>query len=55
MPVPKKRTSKSKRNSRRAHHRLGLSHALTCKKCGEFVLPHRVCLRCGFYKGESVF
>ena len=25
-----------------------------CLKCGKPVLPHRVCLNCGYYKGVEV-
>ena len=25
-----------------------------CKKCGKSVLPHIVCLNCGYYKGVEV-
>jgi len=25
-----------------------------CPKCGNKVLPHRVCLNCGYYKGKLV-
>ncbi len=25
-----------------------------CQKCGKPVLPHKVCLSCGFYKGREV-
>jgi len=25
-----------------------------CPKCGKPVLPHRVCLSCGYYKGVEV-
>jgi len=27
---------------------------LKCKKCHEPVLPHTICLNCGFYNGREV-
>ena len=26
----------------------------SCKKCGEPVLPHRICSFCGFYNGKEM-
>ncbi len=54
MPVPKKRTSKSRRNKRRAHHFLVSPNLSSCSNCAEKIMPHRVCPYCGYYKGRSV-
>ncbi|MCF8037931.1 MAG: 50S ribosomal protein L32 [Desulfohalobiaceae bacterium] len=53
MAVPKKKTSKSKRNMRRSHHRVPTPTVITCK-CGEPSLPHRACSSCGKYRGRQV-
>lgn len=52
MPVPKKRTSHSKRNMRRSHDALTPKFAVRCSKCGEYKLRHRVCPSCGTYRGK---
>ena len=54
MPVPKKRTSRSRRDLRRAHDFLVRTYAVVCPKCGEPVLRHRVCLACGEYRGKQI-
>lgn len=54
MAVPKKKTSKAKKNMRRSHHALTGSAMVTCKACGEPKRPHRVCTHCGAYKGKQV-
>ncbi|MCB0307936.1 MAG: 50S ribosomal protein L32 [Bdellovibrionales bacterium] len=55
MPVPKKKTSKSRRDRRRAHDKLAFPHATrTCPQCGEPSAMHRVCASCGFYQGKEV-
>jgi len=54
MAVPKKKTSKSKRNMRRSHDSLRVSTISTCLNCNEPVLPHHVCLECGYYRGKKV-
>lgn len=54
MAVPKKKTSKSRRNMRRSHHALQpVSHA-ECPNCGELKRPHHVCAACGHYDGREV-
>lgn len=50
MPVPKRRTSKTKKGMRRSHHALTPPNLIECPQCGEKVRPHRVCLKCGYYK-----
>ena len=54
MAVPKKKTSKSKRNMRRSHHALTGVKSAECGNCGERKLPHHVCDSCGEYKGRQV-
>lgn len=52
--VPKKKTSKSRTGSRRAHQALKHRILSLCAKCKQPVLAHRVCLNCGYYKGAEV-
>ncbi|PLX79842.1 MAG: 50S ribosomal protein L32 [Desulfuromonas sp.] len=54
MAVPKKKTSKSKRDMRRSHDSLNVPGISTCPQCKEPKLPHRVCPSCGSYKGKDV-
>ncbi|MCA1906975.1 MAG: 50S ribosomal protein L32 [Magnetospirillum sp.] len=54
MAVPKKKTSKSRRNMRRAHHALPSASVVECANCGEVKLPHHVCGSCGHYDGREV-
>ena len=54
MPVPKKRTTKSRRNMRRAHDSLDRTFAVVCPKCAEPTLRHRACGNCGTYRGVQV-
>ncbi len=54
MAVPKKKTSKSRRNMRRAHHALVPESHAECPNCGELKRPHHVCGACGFYDGREV-
>ncbi len=54
MAVPKKKTSPSRRNQRRAHDFLRPSSYTECQNCGELTRPHHVCKACGHYDGRSV-
>ena len=54
MPVPKKRTSRSRRDMRRAHDFITPKLTVVCPNCAAPTLPHHVCMSCGFYKGRSV-
>jgi large subunit ribosomal protein L32 len=54
MQAPKRRTSRSKRNKRRAHDALTPVAPIACPHCGEPTMPHRICRHCGTYKGRTV-
>ena len=55
MAVPKKRTSKSRKNMRRSHDGIQYSAAVhACPECGEPKLRHHVCAACGSYRGRQV-
>jgi large subunit ribosomal protein L32 len=54
MAVPKKKTSKSRRDTRRAHDALASMAYEECPNCGELKRPHHVCPSCGHYKGREV-
>jgi large subunit ribosomal protein L32 len=52
MAVPQTKTSKSRKNMRRAHDRVAKPNVIYCE-CGEPSLPHRICPSCGTYKGRQ--
>ncbi|MBW1837790.1 MAG: 50S ribosomal protein L32 [Deltaproteobacteria bacterium] len=54
MPVPKRKTSKSKRDKRRTHQKHTAPNLTTCPQCGSPRLPHHTCPSCGTYKGRTV-
>lgn len=54
MAVPKKKTSKSRRNVRRSHHALRKPAHVECPNCGELKRPHHVCESCGHYREREV-
>ncbi|MCC6491380.1 MAG: 50S ribosomal protein L32 [Candidatus Hydrogenedentes bacterium] len=54
MPVPKRRTGKTRKNTRRSHHALSKRIFSDCPSCGERIMPHRVCPKCGHYKDRLV-
>lgn len=55
MAVPKRRKSKSRRDMRKAQHlKLDTPSLTKCPQCNEPKLPHRVCIHCGYYKGQEI-
>ena len=54
MAVPKKKTSKSRRDMRRSHHALSGDNVHECPECGEIKRPHHVCGACGHYREREV-
>ena len=53
MPNPKRRHSKARRDSRRAHIKAVASTLTNCSNCGAPTLMHRVCGECGYYRGKK--
>ena len=54
MAVPKRKTSKSKRNMRRSHDSLSLINIIEDKQSGEPRLSHRIDLSTGMYNGKEI-
>lgn len=54
MALPKRKTSKSRRDKRRTHQKVSAPSLSTCPECGEAVKPHHACPSCGSYKGRTV-
>lgn len=54
MPVPKGKSSKSRRDRRTANVQATVLSISSCQTCQADVLPHQVCFECGYYKGEKV-
>jgi large subunit ribosomal protein L32 len=54
MPVPKRKTSKARRDKRRTHWKLVLRGMALCPRCQEAKFPHRVCPNCGYYRDRQV-
>lgn len=55
MAVPKRKTSKTRKNKRRASsYRLSKVTVVKCPNCHEMRLPHTVCPSCGYYDGKEV-
>jgi large subunit ribosomal protein L32 len=54
MAVPKKKTSKSRRDKRRAQHGIDAPRVNVCPTCGQPKRPHRVCPNCKTYKGRDI-
>jgi large subunit ribosomal protein L32 len=56
MATPKKKTSRARRNKRRAHDALSTPKISKCAKTGLPKLSHRVCEDSGYYgKERKVF
>lgn len=54
MAVPKRKTSKSKRNMRRSHDALTVANWVEDSNTGEAVRRHHVDLKTGMYRGRQV-
>ena len=55
MPVPKRKTSKARRNKRSATWGvIKLGAVVACQTCQAPLKPHQVCHACGYYKGIKI-
>tara|TARA_B100001175_G_C19148506_1_gene467102 strand:- start:315 stop:506 length:192 start_codon:yes stop_codon:yes gene_type:complete len=54
MAVPKRKTSKSKRDMRRSHHALKNINIIEDKESGEPRLSHRLDMSTGMYNGKQI-
>ncbi len=54
MAVPKRKTSKSRRNLRRSHHRIPSTNIIEDKKLGEYRLSHHLDIKTGLYNGKQI-
>ena len=54
MAVPKRKTSKSKRNMRRSHDSLKQINIIEDKDSGEPRISHRIDLSTGTYNGRKI-
>ena len=55
MAVPRAKTSKARTRRRRGvNMHLVAPQMVECANCGNLVLQHQVCPKCGFYRGRQV-
>lgn len=54
MVVPTHHHTRSRVGKRRSHQALKKPQLIKCPQCGSFIMPHRVCSFCGYYKGKEV-
>lgn len=54
MPVPKRKRSRARRDSRHAHRAIKPQTFAGCSTCQEPIMPHQACRSCGHYKGVKV-
>ena len=53
-PLPKRKRSKSRVGTNRAHQHISLVGLVECPHCHEAMKPHRACPSCGYYRGRDV-
>ena len=51
---PKNKSSKARRDKRRANWKMSAPNLVKCSKCGELMMPHRVCKACGSYNKKEI-
>lgn len=54
MAVPKRKTSKQRKNKRRTHFKLSAPGLVACPQCHSLKMAHRVCKECGYYDGKEI-
>ena len=51
---PKNKSSKARRDSRRANWKMASVNLVKCPKCGSLMMSHRVCKNCGTYNKKEI-
>ena len=51
---PKNKSSKGRRDKRRANWKMSAPTLVKCSHCGALMEPHKVCRACGYYANKSV-
>ena len=51
---PKNKSSKARRDKRRANWKMSAPTLVRCTRCGALMAPHRVCLTCGCYNKREI-
>ena len=51
---PKNKSSKGRRDKRRANWKMAAPNLVKCSICGELMMPHRVCKNCGTYNKKEI-
>jgi large subunit ribosomal protein L32 len=54
MAVPKKRKSHSRTRTQRSHDSLTPRFGIECAQCKNPMVPHQVCVSCGYYRSREV-
>lgn len=54
MPVPKRKRSRARRDSRHANKFIKTTSFNLCGNCQNPLLSHAACTTCGFYKGSKI-
>ncbi|HZN57040.1 MAG TPA: 50S ribosomal protein L32 [Planctomycetota bacterium] len=52
MAVPKRRTSKMRKGTRRAHDSIAVPNVMRCSRCKTPIERHTICPECGYYRGK---
>ena len=51
---PKNKTSRARRDKRRANWKMSAPTLVKCSKCGALMMLHRVCKKCGSYNKREI-
>ena len=54
MAVPKRKTSKARRDKRRAQHGIAVTPVNICPNCGSPTRAHHACPTCKTYRGREI-
>ncbi len=54
MAVQQSKTSKQRTNTRFAQWKISAPNLSECPQCHELIASHKVCPKCGYYKGTQV-